>query len=129
MLYEGNKPLYHFWEEQVSPFLLISPLYRMADNNFGLYPKRNSKKSLVSQLMQRPKKDTKPNRPSRTSRLTEPGMIHQADLLFLPNDKCHKYALVVVDIGSKLVDAQPLKSKEAAHRLRNDLHPWYPEDA
>lgn len=40
-----------------------------------------------------------------------PGYFHQADLLFLPNDDGYKYALVVVDTGSHLVDARPLKSK------------------
>ena len=41
--------------------------------------------------------------------------VHQADLLFLPHDivdkKTYKYALVVVDIASRYVDAEPLTSK------------------
>lgn len=41
--------------------------------------------------------------------------IHQADLLFLPHDtvkqKKYKYALVVVDIASRYIDAEPLTSK------------------
>ena len=44
--------------------------------------------------------------------------IHQADLLFLPHDvvkrKTYKYALVVVDIASRYVDAEPLTSKYSA---------------
>jgi len=40
--------------------------------------------------------------------------IHQADLLFLPTDKGHKYALTVVDVASRNVDAVPLKDKSAA---------------
>ena len=43
--------------------------------------------------------------------------IHQADLLFLPHNtfkrKTYKYALVVVDIASKFVDAEALTSKES----------------
>ena len=43
--------------------------------------------------------------------------IHQADLLFLPHDtvkrKTYKYALVVVDVASRYVDAEPLTSKYA----------------
>jgi hypothetical protein len=39
------------------------------------------------------------------------GYVHQADLLFLPNDDGYRYALVVVDLGSKKCDAEPLKSK------------------
>lgn len=38
---------------------------------------------------------------------------HQADLLFLPEDNGYKYALVVVDVGSRLIDARPLKTKES----------------
>ena len=41
------------------------------------------------------------------------GYYHQADLLFLPSDDDYKYCLVVVDVGSKIVDARPLKSKES----------------
>ena len=41
-------------------------------------------------------------------------MIQQADLLFLPNDKGFKYLLVVVDLGSRLTDATPLRTKSAS---------------
>jgi hypothetical protein len=41
------------------------------------------------------------------------GQICQADLLFMPTDKGYKYMLVVIDNGSRLVDAEPLKSKES----------------
>jgi IS30 family transposase len=36
---------------------------------------------------------------------------HQADLLFLPNDNGFKYCLVVVDLATRITDAQPLKNK------------------
>ena len=52
--------------------------------------------------------------------------VHQADLLFLPHDtvssvsdvrrrvrKTYKYALVVVDVASRYIDAEPLTSKYA----------------
>ena len=43
-----------------------------------------------------------------------PNDIHQADLLFLPQDKDgSKYALVVVDVASRYRDARPLKDKTA----------------
>lgn len=80
--------------------------------NFGLYPKKGQPRSLVSQLMKRPKKDSRINMPSRNSKFIEPGYVHQADVLFLPDDNGYKYALVVVDLGSKLVDAEPLMSKK-----------------
>jgi hypothetical protein len=37
----------------------------------------------------------------------------QADLLYLPEDEGYKYLLVVVDIATRLCDAEPLKSKDA----------------
>ena len=44
--------------------------------------------------------------------------IHQADLLFLPHDtvnrKTYKYALTVVDIGSRYKEAEPLTSKDSS---------------
>ena len=43
---------------------------------------------------------------------------HQADLLFLPNDDGYKYALVVVDVGSRLIDARALKSKQSKEILK-----------
>lgn len=38
--------------------------------------------------------------------------VHQADLLSLPTDKGYKYALVVVDLGTRKLDAEPLKTKK-----------------
>jgi len=47
--------------------------------------------------------------------ISKPNEIHQADLLFLPHDvvkrKTYKYALVVVDVASRYIDAEPLTSK------------------
>ena len=39
--------------------------------------------------------------------------IYQADLLILMEDKGYKYALVVCDTGSKAVDAEPMKKRDA----------------
>lgn len=68
---------------------------------------------VVDQLYRKPKKDKGVNAPTFQSYL--PGQIQQADLLFLPNDGGFKYALVVVDIGSKLTDAEPLKDKKSSN--------------
>lgn len=38
-------------------------------------------------------------------------VVHQADLLFLPNDDGHRYLLVVTDVATRLTDAVPLKEK------------------
>ena len=47
-----------------------------------------------------------------------PNEVHQADLLFLPNDrvgqKTFRYALMVVDVASHYKEAEPLTSKTAA---------------
>ena len=40
-----------------------------------------------------------------------PNVVQQADLLYLPNDDGFKYCLAVVDIGSRLFDAVPLKDR------------------
>jgi hypothetical protein len=84
----------------------------MANKTFGLYPDRKTKPSLVQQLMKVPPKETKKNMPKRHARFTAPGYIQQADLLFLPTDPDgSKYALVVVDIATGIVDAEPLANK------------------
>lgn len=42
-----------------------------------------------------------------------PGYFQQADIVYLPNDQGYTYALVVVDQGSRLLDAEPLKAKNS----------------
>ena len=69
-------------------------------------------KSIVDVLFTKPKKDKGVNAPRFAS--YPPNQIQQADLLFLPDDGGYKYALVVVDIGSRLTDAIPLKSKDSS---------------
>jgi hypothetical protein len=66
---------------------------------------------LLNNLYKVPKKDKKENSP--TFQVFKPNLIHQADLLFLPDDNGYKYALVVVDDHSRICDAVPLKSKTA----------------
>lgn len=66
---------------------------------------------LAKQLTMRPIKEKGDEIPH--IQLIGENNVHQADLLFLPNDKGFKYALVVVDLGSRLTDAIPLKEKTA----------------
>lgn len=66
--------------------------------------------SLVDNLLKKPKKDSKMNTP--TTQVSIPNFSQQADLLYLPNDKGFKYALVVVDLGNGATDAVPLKTKQ-----------------
>lgn len=58
----------------------------------------------------------KPSKPTIAPHYTDsiPGTVYQADLLFLPDDKGFRYALVCVDIVSKITDAEPIKNKEAS---------------
>ena len=76
----------------------------------------NDKKDLDNQelynLYKVPKKDKGLNETHYQE--YKPMMIQQADILYLPSDDEYKYALVVVDIGSRYVDAVPLKNKTSA---------------
>lgn len=70
-------------------------------------PKRQN--DVLNQLYKKPKKDNRINMP--TFEYCPKDFSHQADLLFLPSDKGFQYLLVVVDQGTRLCDAIPLKSK------------------
>lgn len=41
-----------------------------------------------------------------------PDAVHQADVLFLPNDNGYRYLLVVVDVATRMTDAYPMKKKD-----------------
>ena len=69
------------------------------------------KKNLLSTLYKPVKKDKGLNMPRFA--YPSPGEIAQADLLFMPSDRGYKYMLVVVDNGSRLMDAEPIKTKES----------------
>ena len=86
--------------------------------DFGISEIKNKselKKQELFNLYRKPKKDKGENMPH--IQVLNSNIIHQADLLFLPNDDGHKYALVVVDLSSKLCDAVPLKNKSSANVL------------
>jgi len=73
-------------------------------------------KTIVDNLFKTVKKNKKENATKFDQ--YSPNFIYQADLLFLPNDNGYKYALVVVDIGSRIVDAEPLKTKQAEEIMK-----------
>ncbi len=85
-----------------------------------LTSKKNKKTSVTTnvldKLYEKPVKD-KPDDKAHFPHVTS-NMWQQADLLFLPNDKGHPYALVVTDVGSKKVDAVALKSKTTEEVLQ-----------
>lgn len=85
--------------------------------NYGIISRKlnsKEKKELdrvkLNNLLKPPKKEKGLQAPKF---LPKPKDIdHQADLLFLPQDEDgSKYCLVVVDVGTRLVDAEPLKNK------------------
>lgn len=67
--------------------------------------------SLVKNLTKPPPKE--PNKVMPHTNAPVENASQQADLLFLPNDDGYKYCLVVVDIATRKVDAEPLKTKES----------------
>ena len=69
------------------------------------------RKQELYNLHKKPKKDSPINTPH--IQVDEPNVVQQADLLFLPHDDGFKYALIVVDLGSRLTDAVPLKDKKS----------------
>jgi hypothetical protein len=77
---------------------------------FGLIddPKQ---KNLLTSLYEPVKKDKGVNMPRFS--YPEAGAIAQADLLFMPHDGGYKYMLVVVDNGTRLLDAEAIKSKDS----------------
>jgi len=75
---------------------------------FNIEKKKETNQEL-SNLYKIPSKEKGDNMPH--FQYPNPNIIHQADLLFLPNDNGYKFLLVVVDVGSRLCDAVPLKTK------------------
>ena len=67
--------------------------------------------SLVKKLMTPPRPEKGVEMP-HFSRGYKPGVLAQADLLFLPTDKGYKYLLLIFDAGSRMTDGEPLKAKD-----------------
>jgi len=92
----------------------------MADLENLFFPnKKKDKKEKLNKILdalyETPKKDKGNNMP-RFAQI-EPGIIQQADLLFMPADGEYKYILVVVDQGNRFTDAEPLTGKTNAEVL------------
>ena len=66
---------------------------------YGFKTKENEK-VITDYLLQVPKKEKRINTP--TTDVFERNNTHQIDLLFLPEDKGYKYALVCVDLALRL---------------------------
>src|ERR1700733_10481387 len=72
--------------------------------------------NLVLELYKKPRKDKGKNAPRFLS--YPPNKKQQADLLFLPGDNGFKYALVVVDLGSRFTDSEPIKNKKSENLVK-----------
>ena len=85
-----------------------APLRSKLIDKLGLKP-------AASTLFKPPQKEKGADMPHTT--VYHQDAVHQADLLFLPWDKVrkktYKYALVVVDLHSRLTDAEPIEDKKA----------------
>jgi len=85
-----------------------------------IYKNLNSKAvtdNHIGNLYASPKKDTLPEKTRFEP--VPPNNHHQIDLLYLPNDAGYKYALVVVDIGTRKMDAIQLKNKESKDVIKS----------
>ena len=89
-------------------------IFKRINERLGITEKR--KPNLINRLTKIPQKEKRNN----TGHFLNFGADenHQADLLYLPHEKrgnrTFKYALVVVDLGTRLMDAEPLSSKSPA---------------
>ena len=84
--------------------------------------KKPTKNNILDNLLKLPKKDVPQNTPHHVT--DEVNTIQQADLLYLPDDNGFKYLLVVVDLGSRLMDAEALKNRDAL-TVRNAMIKLY----
>jgi hypothetical protein len=91
---------------------------QLAREKLGLKPDTGEKELVVNRLFERPEKEKGPQMPSFKRNYTEPGQVYQSDLLFMPDDNGYKYALVVVDVITGVMDALPLKDKTSAQVAR-----------
>ena len=88
--------------------------------DFGLtkVDKKIKNNQEVYKLYLKPKKDKKGETPRFYN--FEKNNTHMMDILYMPEDNGFKYCLVVVDVGSKLTDAEQIKiinSKEVLNAL------------
>ena len=84
-------------------------------------PKRGDvlKNEELYQLYKTPKKDTKgKSMPHIDKDDIDPKAILQADLIYLPDDKGFRFALVCVDINTGYTDTEPIKERDAETTLK-----------
>ena len=85
---------------------------RILNNLVGNQPNLNVDTKVINELMKQPLKEGRDDIPKFQNFVKN--NCHQADILFLPSDRGYKYLLVVVDISTRLIDAEQLKDKNAS---------------
>ena len=78
-------------------------------NKLGLTNDKNEN-SVLNNLTKTPPKEPRNIAPYTTA--SKIYATEQTDILYLPNDNGYKYCLVIVDIATRLMDAEPLKTRD-----------------
>jgi hypothetical protein len=86
-----------------------------SDFELSKVPKKYLDNQELYNLFKKPPKEKKNDMPRYYN--FEENNTHQADLLYLPEDKGFKYCLVVVDVATGKTDAEPLKNRSASDVL------------
>jgi len=84
--------------------------------DFGVSDNTDQQNNMLQNLYKKPRKEAKDETPHFMERPEH--FDNQADLLFLPEDNDYKYCLVVTDVGSRLCDAVPLKTKSSEEIIK-----------
>ena len=85
-------------------------IYDNIFHELGLTTNANEN-SILKNLTRKPRKEPKKVMPHTTA--SKIYSTEQIDSLYMPNDNGYKYILVVVDIATRLMDAEPMKDREA----------------
>ena len=83
---------------------------------FASKDKKDKSKNIVQNLTAIPKKDKGGNMPH--TEVFEKNTTHQIDLLSLPSDAGYDKLVVVVDLASRMIGAEPIKNKSSATVLK-----------
>jgi len=78
-------------------------------NELGII--KHGENSLLKNLTETPPKEPRNVEPHTVG--AKLFATEQLDTLYLPNDKGYKYLLVIVDVGSRLCDGEPMKTRDA----------------
>lgn len=89
---------------------------KITDKFIDKFIKNKDTDPKVKRLMSIPPKEKGKQRPKL--RAFTPNVTHQMDILYMPNDKGYKYALVIVDVNTRLADAEALKTHSSGEVVK-----------